>query len=278
MTDKHVSLPRLFQNGDIQQWVQKFEICAAANGWNDRTKALKVPTLLEGEALAVFLKMKEEDKSNYQKVKEALENEFLPEEARFQAMKEFETRKQLPGESPHLFLFNLKRLVMPGISEDAREQLLLHHFLDGVPVSISRQLRTLADITTVQDALAKARSLMTTLEDCEYRTPEKPAPLDPSETRLSSIEKTLEELVNKISSLSTAEHTTAAVLPRQTATRSQKECFRCGRRGHIARDCRSKMVSQCFQCGKRGHTQRECWWSQGNEQRPTARGYGPGRQ
>ena len=69
-------------------------------GWNDRTKALKVPTLLEGEALAVFLEMKEEDKSNYQKVKEALENEFLPEEARFQAMKEFETRKQLPGESP----------------------------------------------------------------------------------------------------------------------------------------------------------------------------------
>ena len=98
MTDKHVSLPRLFQNGDIQQWVQKFEICAAANGWNDRTKAL------EGEVLAVFLEMKEEDKSNYQKVRRRWKTSSCLRK-QFQAMKEFETRKQLPGESPHLFLF-----------------------------------------------------------------------------------------------------------------------------------------------------------------------------
>ena len=48
---KHVALPKPFQNGDVVEWIQKFEICANANEWTEEVRGKKLPTLLEGEAL-----------------------------------------------------------------------------------------------------------------------------------------------------------------------------------------------------------------------------------
>ena len=48
---KHISAPRPFQSGDITEWLLRFDTCSKANGWDAAKKALKLPTLLEGEAL-----------------------------------------------------------------------------------------------------------------------------------------------------------------------------------------------------------------------------------
>jgi len=53
----HVSLPKTFDTGKASEWFQRFEICCRANGWDNDRKALKLPTLLEGEALAVWLEL-----------------------------------------------------------------------------------------------------------------------------------------------------------------------------------------------------------------------------
>ena len=37
--------------------VPKIEICATANQWDGAKKALKLPTLLESEALAIWLEL-----------------------------------------------------------------------------------------------------------------------------------------------------------------------------------------------------------------------------
>ena len=47
--------------GNISEWFLKFEICCKVHIWNSRTKVVKLPTLLEGKALTVWLEMSEED-------------------------------------------------------------------------------------------------------------------------------------------------------------------------------------------------------------------------
>ena len=53
MAYKHISLPQTFSAGDPTEWFGRYELCCTANTWDDDMKALKLPTLLEGEALAV---------------------------------------------------------------------------------------------------------------------------------------------------------------------------------------------------------------------------------
>ena len=46
--------------GDIERgmiWTNRSEICCKANAWEAEIIALKLPTLLEGEALAVWLEL-----------------------------------------------------------------------------------------------------------------------------------------------------------------------------------------------------------------------------
>ena len=75
---KHVSLPNIFSTESIAESFVQFDIYSKANGWNDETKALKVPTLLEGEALASWLKLTEEEQADFKMVKEKLIGKMAP--------------------------------------------------------------------------------------------------------------------------------------------------------------------------------------------------------
>ena len=44
------------------EWCQRFEICSKAKKWND---GLKLPTLLEGEALAVLMELTGDQQKSY---------------------------------------------------------------------------------------------------------------------------------------------------------------------------------------------------------------------
>jgi len=60
MAERHISLPSPFSSGDVKDWFQRFEICLQANGWEAAVKAKKLPMLLEGEALTVWLELTNE--------------------------------------------------------------------------------------------------------------------------------------------------------------------------------------------------------------------------
>jgi len=61
MAESHVSFPKPFASGNEKDWLQRFAICARANGWDAAKQAKKLPTLLEGEALAVWLELTAEE-------------------------------------------------------------------------------------------------------------------------------------------------------------------------------------------------------------------------
>ena len=50
---------------------------------------------------------------------------------------------------------------MPDISAAAKEQLVLHQFLSGLPQEVSKQLRATGVMTTLTDVVERAKLLMT---------------------------------------------------------------------------------------------------------------------
>ena len=73
----HVSLPKPFNTGDAV-WFQCYEICSRANSWENDKKALKLPTLLEGEALAIWLESTEEEQKDYNGTKKKITDATMP--------------------------------------------------------------------------------------------------------------------------------------------------------------------------------------------------------
>ena len=66
---RHISLPSIFCKGDPTEWFKRFKICCNANDWSDRLKVKKLPTLLEGEALVIWLELISEQQLNYGQAK-----------------------------------------------------------------------------------------------------------------------------------------------------------------------------------------------------------------
>ena len=145
---------RPFESGNITEWLSHFEICAKANRWDTSVKAVKLLTLLEGEALAIWLDFTEEEQGEYSVIVDKLKRKLAP--TAFSSLEAFHTQKLQPGEALSLFLQDLKQKLQHAMSDvtgAAREQLLLHQFLAGLPVSISKQLRAAGGVMRVETAL-----------------------------------------------------------------------------------------------------------------------------
>jgi len=90
---KHIKIPKTFSSRDVDESFCHFEICSTAKEWNAATQAIKLLTLLEGEALVVWLVLSEEDKA---KAKKAIKSKLLPPV--LSALDRFNRRSILPEE------------------------------------------------------------------------------------------------------------------------------------------------------------------------------------
>jgi hypothetical protein len=270
MVDKHIALPKtLSDTGELEEWLAKFEICASANGWSDERKAAKILTFLEGEVLVAYIEMADQDKADYDRLVAALKREFRTTGAQFRLMNEFEHRRLLPGETPRVFLYNLKRLLetaMPELSGEAKEKFLFHKFIEGLPKDVSRLMRSsVTDINTTKEALAKANSLTVNFEGDLKEV----ASVQENEEKFGKI---LSEMNRRLESLESEQK--VAIVQYQSAKSDGRpnsqsvQCYKCHRWGHIARNCRTL---QCPSCGKYGHTKSQCWGN-ANRSVPQARG------
>jgi hypothetical protein len=193
----HISLPKTLASGDASEWFQRFDICSKANGWNEEKKATKLPTLLEGEALAVWLEMSQEDKKSYDTAKKIIMEKLMP--AGFLSLEEFYKRKLHPGEPLQMFIHELKTLLnraMPDMDVATRDQLLLHQFLAGIPLGVSKQLRASGDTTTVENTLKRAKLLMAIHSEEPIAAVERTKP-----SELDNLRSQLEELTGQVAAL-----------------------------------------------------------------------------
>ena len=60
--------------GDLEQWIKKFELVAEMSGWTE--KASYLPLLLSGEAFVVYEHMLPDDKNDYAEIVTKLRKAF----------------------------------------------------------------------------------------------------------------------------------------------------------------------------------------------------------
>ena len=78
----------------MREWLQKFEICSDANGWDRAKRGKKV---LEGKALAAWMELTEDEKKDFGVVKSKLIIKLAP--LQFVLLEEFQKCAIFPGES-----------------------------------------------------------------------------------------------------------------------------------------------------------------------------------
>ena len=105
-----------------------------------------MPTVLEGEALAVWLELAPEDQRDYKTAKKKITARISP--MRFVSLEDFNVRRLLPGESLSVFMYQLKWILIQAIpmaDVGTREQLLLHQFVARLPGHVSKNCEQLGN-------------------------------------------------------------------------------------------------------------------------------------
>lgn len=225
----HYSVPKPFSSGDAVEWLQRFELCSAANGWKEETMAVKLPTLLEGEALAVWLDLNEDEKTTYDTAKKRLIEALMP--MGFTVLDKFQTRRLQPGEALSVFCHDLRKLLeqaMPGIDSKTSDQLLLHQFVAGLPISVSKQLRAAGAVTDLTEVIKRAKLLMS----LEEAPPALAAAITPFSDQIARLTEQVAALAAQVQS-----NRQQPQVREYHRRRESRSCFKCGRVGHIARDC-----------------------------------------
>ena len=272
MVDRHISVPGRFTGGDFSEWIQCFEICSAANEWDEDAMARKLPTLLEKEVLVCWLDIPAETKKIFKDVKQLLVEKLRP--SGFVAFAEFQARKLRPGETALLYVHELKRLLedaMPNLDADSQDRILFQQLLAGLPDDCSRTLRAIPEIKTTADAVSRARLLMTVSHQASVPTvasvnagkDSQTAAIDTLQGHVMHLTEQMSSLVDRLDGLSVA----AVARPQSSDGRSIIRCFKCHRTGHISRNCRQQQVT-CHNCDRPGHIARNC------RQQPSENGIG----
>jgi len=254
----------------LDRWLQRFAVCATANGWDAELQGQKLPAFLDGEALVVYLEQPA-DRRTFKEVKAALTNAFLPPEGRGEHLLNFEQRSLHDGESPRSYLFELKRLLdlaMPNMDATAREQLLFHQFVNGMPVDISMAIRSSPGCSSAEAALARSMALM----NAKKLRPGAVAAVvdgaaDAATSHATDLAERMDQLERELACLRTAAsaesaggNAVAVVAPRPPRKRpgygrykfaqtfggreapKGPRCFSCLGFGHLARQCANNVL------------------------------------
>ena len=226
------SVPKPFSSGDAAEWLQRFELCSAANGWKDETMAVKLrtnPPRRGGSGHVAWSGRGWTEKLWYSQESSSSDPHADG----------IDGPRQIPdstGESTISVCRDLRERLeqaMSDIDGKTRDQLLLHQFVAGLPLTVSKQLRAAGAVTDLTEAIKRA----TLLQDVVGNGSANACSRDRSTNSAHWSDGTPPWASCGASSTGTVKSLATAGAWNQQR-RELGSCFNCGRVGHIARDCR----------------------------------------
>lgn len=242
-TGGRIALPEPLQDDDAKSWFKRFEVCCAANGWNEAKQLLRLPTLLKGRAWAIFEALGGEDTETYANLKKALLGKLFPDtdEDRITARERLSQRRlHKDRESVDELARNLERLLdkaSPDLPNEVRDKELKFHLMNALPEKVSLQLKLLPPQTYAQ-TISKATELLLIYQRADKA--EANIQQITKDERLDKLEAAVHQVSEQLTVLSTQGRspnvTSYSKFPKSYRFKDV-QCYNCRRRGHLARNC-----------------------------------------
>ena len=255
-----LALPEPLKDEDARSWFKRFEVCSAADDWNDQKKLLRLPTLLRGRAWAIFDSLPDASTDSYANLKAALLERLSPDtdEDRISARNGLSQRRLAEDrESIDELARDIEKLLdrsSPGLPAEIRDAELRFHFINALPEKIALQLKLLPKVE-YHKTISKARELLLIFRRAESSSDSVSQVQVVKDDCLDKLEEAVLQVSEQLANLSTRR------------SQDDRRCFKYGKLGHLARFCRSRRGTDVerFGCGARGHVKRNCPNS-GNDQ------------
>ena len=229
--------------GDVVAWVRKVKLVAKLKKVTDVASLL--PLYLEGDALSIYLEMKESDQDDADKIEARLKEAFS--DSAFVAYGKLMHVKWV-GEQVDVFANEIRRLAgLAGFTGESLERIVKLTFVNGLPEHMSVELQQVENIMelSMSDVLTRARILTANRDNI---------------SKMAAVSVDVDKKSFTVGKA--VQHGS-----REGEVRKFKgQCYRCGG-PHMARFCKEQRTIICYRCGKEGHIAPRCNQVQGNEQR-----------
>ena len=245
-----------------EAYIAQFELMADARGWNLEERALQLVASLRGAALEVLGHLTAAQRTDYQRVVEALRRRFGHHQQAEVYRARLKGRLRVRGEPlPQLAqeVETLVRRAYPMASEDMVGQLTKDHFVDALQ---DRELQLCVKQSRPKDVREALTSALETeaflCTSVSASAPQKVFPTSESRVRRARPSTPVKEKALSSSG-------------RSSPVEFKGVCWACGQEGHMRHQCKGERRTRsprrpavlrsqpcCWSCGKSGHFSATC--------------------